>query len=71
MPLTYLETEKLVQDACLGLEDGKYSTIAEASRATNAPYNRVRSRWTGRDSRSERASTNRLLSNPEEQGLLI
>src|SRR6185312_13937088 len=71
MPLSYFETEKLVQDACQGLIDGTYATIAEASRETGASYHRIRARYNGKDSRSTRPSTNRLLSNTEEQGLLI
>ena len=71
MPLSYFETEKLVQDACQGFDDGTYASIADASREIGAPYHRIRARYNGRDSRSMRPSTNRLLSNTEEQGLLI
>ena len=65
----YRGTEGEIGFALQGLENGRFASIADAARAHGVPYDRLHARASGVSSRSERAPTNRLLTDEQEIGL--
>src|SRR6266480_5724576 len=70
MPSTYHQEEEKVQKAFEAWQTGKFKSIADAARSVGAKVRRVRNRVAGVNSRSTRPSTNRLLTDGEEEGIL-
>jgi hypothetical protein len=70
MPSIYHQEEKKVQKACEVWKTGKFNSIADAARSVDANVRRVRDRLAGVKSRSTRPTTNRLLTDEEEEGIL-
>jgi hypothetical protein len=59
-----------VQKACKAWQTSNFKSIVDAARLEDAIIRRVRDRITGFNSRNTRPSTNRLLTDEEERGLL-
>jgi hypothetical protein len=66
----YREQEKRVLQAVDAFSHQKFPTIKAAAEHFNAPYNRVKYRLKGGNSRSTRQPTNRLLTDEEERGII-
>ncbi len=67
----YLSTENQVACLAQAIRNGEYPSIAEATRENPDLYGRVKNRVAGRTSRSDRPATNRLLSDTEEEGIML
>jgi Tc5 transposase DNA-binding domain len=67
----YLSTENQVACLAQAIRNGEYPSIAEATRENPDLYSRVKYRVAGRTSRSDRPATNRLLSDTEEEGIML
>jgi len=67
----YLSTENQVACLAQAIHNGEYPLIAEVTRENPNLYSRVKYRVAGRTSRSDRPATNRLLSDTEEEGIML
>ena len=67
----YLSTKNQVACLAQAIHDSKYPSIAEATRENPELYSRVKNRVAGRTSRSDRPTINRLLSDAEEEGIML
>jgi hypothetical protein len=69
MPEDYSKVEARIKDAIDAMKREKKPNISHYARRFNVPYQRLRMRWNGKDSRSSRPPTNRLLSEAQELSL--
>jgi hypothetical protein len=67
----YQVVEQCILDAIKDVTDGGCANLNEAARKHKVPPFRLRSRWKGRPSRSDRPVYSRKLSTAEEQGLCM
>jgi len=67
----YLSTENQVACLAQAIHNGEYPSIAEATRENPDLYGRVKNRVAGRTSWSDQPTTNRLLSNTKEEGIML
>ena len=67
----YLSTENQVAYLAQAIRNSKYSLIAEATRKNPDLYSRVKNRVARRISRLDQPTTNRLLSDTEEEGIIL
>ncbi|RDI84530.1 hypothetical protein Vi05172_g5413 [Venturia inaequalis] len=67
----YSAIELRVIQAADGFCRGDFPSKAAAARHFNAPYDRVKNRIAGRDSRNNRPGAGKLLTEEEEKGLTI
>ena len=67
----YLSTKNQVACIAQAIHDGKYPSIAEATRENPDLYSRVKQRVAGRKSQSNQPVINRLLSNAEKGGIML
>ena len=70
MASRYYEEEEKVQETCRAWGSGQFPSISAAARSVGADVQRVRRRLAGKESRSTRAPTNRLLTDDEETALV-
>lgn len=68
---TYQEEEARVQAAIASFKAGEHKSVADAARAHNAIYDRVKGRMNGRVPKTQRPGANKLLTDDEEKGLLL
>lgn len=68
---TYHEEEAKVQAAIASFKAGDHKSVADAARAHNAIYDRVKGRMNGRIPKTQRPGANKLLTDDEEKGLLL
>ena len=67
----YLSTENQVACIAQAIRNGKYPSIAEATRENLDLYGRVKNRVAGRISWSDRPIINKLFSDAEEEGIML
>jgi len=70
MPSTYHQEEENVQKAYKAWQIDKFKSIADAAHSVDAKVRCVGARLAGVNSRSTRPSTNKLLTDEEEEGIL-
>jgi hypothetical protein len=71
MPTLYQQEEVLIVKACEAFEAQNFATKKDAVGHFGANYQRVLNRFRGLQSRANRPPAGQLLSNEDEEGLLI
>jgi hypothetical protein len=66
---SYKTIEDRLQQAIIAIRRGELTKITQAAAAFDVPYQRLRARFLGRPSRSERYPTNLRLTKEEDAGL--
>jgi hypothetical protein len=69
MPESYSSIESRISSAINALENEEKPNLAKIARDYRVPYHRLRARYKGRQSRSERPPTNQRLDSLQEQAL--
>jgi hypothetical protein len=69
MPESYQQIETRIENAIVAILREENPNISRFAREFNVPYGRLRNRLKGRDSRSTRPPTRRLLSDAQESAL--
>ena len=69
MPDSYKQIESRIENALVAISREETPNISRFAREFNVPYQRLLNRFKGRNSRSTRSPTGRLLSDAQESAL--
>jgi hypothetical protein len=70
MTTRYSDVEKRISEACIAYGCREKPKIATLAREFDVPYQRLRGRIQGKNSRSTRPTTNKALDDAQEQALV-